>query len=214
MNISEIKKWSKEKVKGKRWSILPAIIVASIITGISFTYKTSNDSYAYINIGWIFYIVEIGLTYFLVNFITDKKYSIDDLFYFAKDFLKGLIVSLLSGIFISLWSLLLIIPGLIKVLAYSLIPMIMSDEKYKDLGYMDTLKLSESMMKGHKWEYFLLGLSFIGWHILAIFTLFILELWIVPYQQVATTKFLYEVKNEYEKKNKSNKKEDKKKESK
>ena len=214
MNISEIKKWSKEKVKGKRWSILPAIIVASIITGISFTYKTSNDSYAYINIGWIFYSVEIGLTYFLVNFITDKKYSIDDLFYFAKDFLKGLIVSLLSGIFISLWSLLLIIPGLIKVLAYSLIPMIMSDEKYKDLGYMDTLKLSESMMKGHKWEYFLLGLSFIGWHILAIFTLFILELWIVPYQQVATTKFLYEVKNEYEKKNKSNKKEDKKKESK
>lgn len=202
MNISEIKKWSKEKVKGKRWSILAAIIVTSLLTSLSFGTRTSDDSFIYINIGWVFYVVEVGLAYYMVNFITDKKYSIDDLFHFSKDFIKALLVNLLSALFVFLWSLLFIIPGIIKSLSYSLIPMIMSDEKYKDLGYMDILKLSQDMMKGHKWEFFVLGLSFIGWHILAVFTLFILELWISPYQQVAITKFLYEIKKDYEKNNK------------
>lgn len=202
MNISEIKKWSKEKVKGKRWSILAAIIVTSLLTSLSFGARTSDDSFIYINIGWVFYVVEVGLAYYMVNFITDKKYSIDDLFHFSKDFIKALLVNLLSALFVFLWSLLFIIPGIIKSLSYSLIPMIMSDEKYKDLGYMDILKLSQDMMKGHKWEFFVLGLSFMGWHILSIFTLFILELWISPYQQVAITKFLYEIKKDYENNNK------------
>ena len=211
MSISEIKKWAKEKIKGKWYNLLPGIIIASIITGLGFTIKNPNGGFTYYSVGWIFYIIEVGLTYYIVNFITDKDYSIDDIFHFAKDFLKGIVISLLSGIFIFLWSLLFIIPGIIKILSYSLIPMIMSDEKYKDLGYMDILKLSEDMMKGHRGKYFLLGLSFIGWHILALFTLFILEIWIVPYQQVATTKFLYDVKKEYEK---NNKKSNEKKESK
>ena len=202
MSISEIKKWSKEKIKGKWYNLLPGIIIASIITGIGFTIKNPNGGFTYYSVGWIFYVIEVGLTYYIVNFITDKDYSIDNIFHFAKDFLKGIVISLLSGIFIFLCSLLFIIPGILKILSYSFIPMIMSDEKYKDLSYMDILKLSEDMMKGHRGKYFLLGLSFIGWHILALFTLFILEIWIAPYQQVATTKFLYDVKKEYEKKNK------------
>ena len=55
------------------------------------------------------------------------------------------------------------------------------------------------MMMGHKMDYFVLTLSFIGWHILAIFTLGLLEIWIIPYEKVATTKFLLDVKEAYEK---------------
>ena len=198
MSIKEIKQWSKEKIKGKSWGLLGVILVAGMLTGLSFTMKVTEESYVVVNCGWIFFVVEVGLAYFMVNFITDKKYAIDDLFHFSKDFIKALLVGLLRDLFVFLWSLLLIVPGIIKGLAYSLIPMIMCDKKYNDLSYMEILKLSENMMKGHKLKYFLLGLSFIGWHILAIFTLFILELWIVPYQQTAATKFLYEVKKEYE----------------
>lgn len=57
------------------------------------------------------------------------------------------------------------------------------------------------MMNGHKMDYFKLELSFIGWHLLAVLTLGILEIWIAPYQATAMTKFLSEVKSEYEKAN-------------
>ena len=50
------------------------------------------------------------------------------------------------------------------------------------------------MMDGHKADYFMLGLSFIGWHILALFTFGLLELWILPYQYTAMTKFLNDIK--------------------
>lgn len=59
---------------------------------------------------------------------------------------------------------------------------------------MDILKKSEEMMNGHKMDYFMLCLSFIGWHILAFFTCFILEIWVLPYQTVAQVKFLSDVK--------------------
>ena len=54
-------------------------------------------------------------------------------------------------------------------------------------------------MNGHKMEYFMLGLSFIGWHLLAIPTLMILEIWIVPYQQTAITKYMYDLRINYKK---------------
>ena len=50
-------------------------------------------------------------------------------------------------------------------------------------------------MNGHKMDFFVLQLSFIGWHILAVFTLGLLEIWIVPYQKTAETKFLYDIMN-------------------
>ena len=54
-------------------------------------------------------------------------------------------------------------------------------------------------MKGHKKDLFILKLSFAAWHILSVYTLFILELWIIPYQKTATTKFLNDIKAEYKK---------------
>ena len=66
---------------------------------------------------------------------------------------------------------------------------------------MDILKKSQDMMQGHRMDLFILSLSFIGWHILAIFTFGLLELWILPYQKTAETKFLYDVKTAYEGRN-------------
>lgn len=98
-----------------------------------------------------------------------------------------------------LYYLLLIVPGIIKTISYSLVPYILVDDPNMSSG--DVLDLSAKMMNGHKMDYFKLGLSFIGWHLLAALTLGILEIWIAPYQATAMTKFLSEVKSEYEKTN-------------
>lgn len=191
MNRSELKIWAKEKVKGKRLVILVAILIAGIITGLSIPLGKDKGS---LPIGWIFYFVQVGLMYFMINIVTDKTYKLEDVFHFSKDFVKDLLVSFVSGIFIFLWSLLLIVPGIIKSYAYSMVPLLLTDDKYKDLDVLDILKKSEELMMGHKMDLFVLQLSFIGWHILAIFTLGILELWILPYQKAAETKFLYDIK--------------------
>ena len=53
------------------------------------------------------------------------------------------------------------------------------------------------MMKGHKWDLFLLNLSFIGWDLLSVLTLFILQLWITPYKITANAEFYLQVKAEH-----------------
>ena len=206
MNRQELKTWAKEKVNGKRWTILPALIVASLLIGLGWPIKHSIgngiETSTSIPVGSIiFYFVQVGFTLFMINFITDKEYKFEQIFSTRNDFVKYLSFGFIKNVFIFLWSLLLIIPGIIKSIAYALSDFILLDDKYKDLEYTQVLKKSEEMMNGHKADYFMLGLSFIGWHILAVFTLFILELWITPYQEAATTKFLYDVKADYEAKN-------------
>ncbi len=200
MNRVELKNWSKDKVRGKRWPLLGAIIMASIILGVSLHIPCSDDITTIVPVGWIFYFVQVGLVLYLVKFINNDKPQFTDIFSKSADFVKDLVIGFLVGLFIFLWSLLLIIPGIIKAYAYSLVPMLLGDDKYKDLTYMEYITKSREMMKGHKMDYFVLQLSFIGWHLLAILTLGLLELWIVPYQKVAETKFLYDIKTEYEKK--------------
>lgn len=143
------------------------------------------------------FILEIGLTTFMVNFVTNKEYNFEQIFSKFKNWKNILIVYWHQTVMIFLFTLLLIVPGIIKALGYSLVPYILMDDP--DMTSTEILKLSEEMMNGHKMELFMLGLSFIGWHILAIFTLGILELWIIPYQQTTVTKFLNDIKENYNK---------------
>ena len=102
---------------------------------------------------------------------------------------------LLVGVFTFLWTLLLIIPGIIKSLAYSMTPFILKD--YPELSANQAINLSMKMMEGRKFDLFYLYLSFIGWGILAIFTLGIGYLWLMPYMYTSTAAFYQNVKEEY-----------------
>lgn len=131
----------------------------------------------------------------MVSFVTDKEYNFEQIFSKFKNWKKILIVYWQQTVIVFLFTLLLIIPGIIKSFGYSLIPYILMDDP--DMISTEKLKLSEEMMKGHKMELFMLELSFIGWHILAIFTLGILEIWIILYQRTTVTKFLNDSKENY-----------------
>jgi len=108
---------------------------------------------------------------------------------------KTLGLFLLQSIFIFLWMLLLIIPGIIASLSYSMAFFIMSDDP--NIEIMEALDKSKKMMYGYKWKYFCLGLRFIGWIILGILSLGIGLLWVVPYLHVSHAKFYEDIKANY-----------------
>ncbi len=102
---------------------------------------------------------------------------------------------LLMYVLVFLWSLLLVIPGIIKVFSYAMTPYILKD--YPDLSANQAINLSRAMMKGRKFDLFYLHLSFIGWWILSILTFGIGFLWLVPYVSVAQAAFYDDVKQDY-----------------
>ena len=103
---------------------------------------------------------------------------------------------LLMEIFIVLWSLLLVIPGIIKAFSYAMTPYIL--EENPELSANEAIDRSRAMMRGHKFDLFWLYLSFIGWYILAILSLGIGFLWLQPYFYTSVAALYEEVKAEYE----------------
>lgn len=106
----------------------------------------------------------------------------------AEGYLNNVVVLLLRNIFIFLWALLLIIPGIVKAYAYWMTPYILADDQAKDKA--QAITQSRAMMQGHKGQLFWLHLSFIGWLILSVFTLGILYLlYVRPYMMSAEARF-------------------------
>ena len=101
----------------------------------------------------------------------------------------------LVGFFTSLWSLLLIVPGIIKVYAYAMTPYILIDNP--ELSANQAINFSCKMMKGHKFDLFFLQLSFIGWGILSVFTGGIGLLWLMPYMMSAQAAFYQDIKQNF-----------------
>ena len=112
-----------------------------------------------------------------------------------SDYVRNAVSILLVYLYTILWTLLFIVPGIIKGLAYSLTPFIVKDNP--QLLPNEAINLSIKMMKGHKFDLFYLYLSFIGWIFLAILTLGIGLLWVIPYMQTSMAAFYLDVKNDY-----------------
>ena len=107
---------------------------------------------------------------------------------------KSMGLYLLIAIFTALWTMLLIVPGIIKSLSYALAPYILADNP--EISANEAINRSMEMMKGHKMDLFLMWLGYIGFASLSILALGIPLLWLYPYYQVVLAKFYEEVKNE------------------
>ena len=102
----------------------------------------------------------------------------------------------LMALFTMLWTLLFIIPGIVKAFAYAMTPYIL--EEHPELSANEAIDRSVAMMKGHKFDLFYLILSFIGWGLLCIPTLMIGTLWLTPYIYTSMAAFYEDVKADYE----------------
>ena len=101
----------------------------------------------------------------------------------------------LVAVFTFLWSLLLIIPGIIKAYSYAMTPYIL--EEHPELTANQAIDRSRAMMKGHKFDLFWLHLSFIGWFLLALLSLGIGYFWLAPYIDTAQAAFYQDLKAEF-----------------
>ena len=131
----------------------------------------------------------IGMSTLALNVSRGKEVKVEQLFSGFKNYASALALYLINSIFIALWSLLLIVPGIIKAISYSMSYYILIDNP--NMGANEARKQSMAMMEGHKWRYFCLMFSFIGWIILCVLTLGILTFWVTPYIQTAQSEFYH-----------------------
>lgn len=187
MKAKDYRKAAWRKIgEHNNWGMLAVItLVYSLIVG-------ACGGLSWIGIGAVALLI-LGGPLAVGYAITAKKamdgetVKIDTLFDGFKDFTRTLVLYLLNTIFVFLWTLLLIVPGIIKSYSYSMSYYILIDNP--DLSSDEARKKSMAMMKGHKWKLFCLDLSFIGWGILCVLTFGILSFWIQPYQECARVEF-------------------------
>ena len=134
----------------------------------------------------------VGVSMFSLSLSRGESARLEQIFEGFKNYGTVLGAYLLMVLFIFLWMLLLIIPGIIAAIAYSQTFYILAEDDA--IGSMDALKKSKEMMDGYKWKYFCLGLRFIGWALLCILTLGIGFLWLSPYIQISYAKFYEDIK--------------------
>lgn len=190
MDIRNIKNKSKEQLRGRYWYIFIVVFLFIIISAASLP----------IIIGvLILGPLTIGVAHVLLDF-TRKPEGEDNYELLFEAFKNNLanssIAYLLIALFVFLWSLLLVIPGIIKSLSYSMTRFIMADNP--SLSPTEAITQSRAMMRGNKLNLFALYLSYIGWYILGAFTFGIAIIYIAPYINVAVANFYLEVNQEKE----------------
>lgn len=131
--------------------------------------------------------VRLGNCKYLLNQHDRREKSFGDLFSMFSHFGNGFLLQLLTWLYTFLWSLLLVIPGIVASYRYAMAPFIMAEHPEMSAG--EAINESKHMMYGHKWALFCLDFSFIGWAILSALTLGIGSLFLNPYTSAARAAF-------------------------
>ena len=131
--------------------------------------------------------VELGYAKFLLKQYDRKELQFSDLFSQFERFGTGFAQKFLRTLYTCLWALLLVIPGIVKGLSYAMTPFIL--EEHPEMTASEAIKASMRLMDGHKMDLFILGLTFIGWQILACLTMGIGFLFLNPYMNAAYAAF-------------------------
>ena len=133
----------------------------------------------------------LGAAIFSLNISRGKEARLEQIFLGFNNFSTALIGYLLLLIYVILWTLLLIIPGIIAALGYSMTFYIIADDP--TIKPQDALRKSKTMMNGYKLKLFYLGLRFFLLAILCLLTLGIGFFWLIPYVHVTMAKFYDDV---------------------
>lgn len=167
------------------------LVVVSIISGAVGSVPLIGSIVALIIAG----PMSAGTSFLFLKQARDhEKMYVGDVFKgFSDDFKGNMVLGILSTIYVFLWSLLFVVPGIIKTYAYSMIFYIKND--HPEYDYKMCLDESQRIMNGHKMELFVLQLSFIGWMIVGALCLGIGTFWAAAYMSAATAQFYEDIKN-------------------
>lgn len=136
-------------------------------------------------------VVGVGYSRFNLELVDHNDASFEQLFQYFPYWKNAVCARLLKGVYVFLWSLLFIVPGIIASYSYAMTEYILAE--HPELTANEALAASKEMMDGNKWRLFCLHFSFIGWSILCAFTMGIGNLWLNPYKNAATAAFYREI---------------------
>ena len=207
-NNSEYRRKGRELTKGKILNIfLLGLIFSSIlgvITGIgaSFNPVLSADLSTVLDPGnpavaQLFNLIALalggyvtfGFTKMFIGVSKNEKPEFEPILTagIKEQPINAPLLSLISGFFIGFWTLLFIIPGIVKSYSYALSSYLMVNDK--TLGPVDAITKSRTLMNGKKMQLFMLDLGYLGWYLLSLPTLGILSIWVSAWHQTARTLF-------------------------
>ena len=189
MTRVELKNQAKEQISGK---IGLLFVIILIVAGIGVVCSLIPV------IGWIGTLVvtpafEISLCMIYLKLTKNEDISIADTFNGFNITGKALWLYIMTNVFVFLWSLLLVIPGIIKSFAYSMAPYILAENP--ELTASEALNKSKEMMNGHKLDLFVLQLSFFWWYLLGSITFGIAYIYELPYVSATIANFYNSIKN-------------------
>ncbi len=204
----EIKSNARAALKANYWPVVGILFLGSILSGLIVCIAQVPSSIATVQAtlagveyvpttspltsvlvivgGLVSALFEVGIAWFAYRVYRGDAPDVSDLFIAFRDGRFGRVLGgmILVSIYTFLWMLLFIIPGIVKAYQYSMMPYLLVDRP--DLTIKECFAMSKKMTSGFKWSLFVLELSFIGWAILAICTLGLLDLFFVtPYLTLA-----------------------------
>ncbi len=177
MNRAELKAMAKAQIKGKIGILFLITLIVGLVGG-ALSLIPAVGSIATLVLTPAF---TLSLTRVYLNVIKGAKPEVGDAFSGFDDFWAAFKVNFLVGLYTFLWSLLFVIPGIIKGFSYSMSMYVLAENK--GMSARECIERSKQMTEGHKMELFVLGLSFIGWALLGTLTFGILYIWLMPYMQ-------------------------------
>lgn len=164
--------------------------IAGILIGVvlAITVVALIFAVAYFIVGSV---VRVGYAQFNLDLIDRKELRYSTIVSRFSLWKKLAVANLLQSLYIILWTLLFIIPGIIAAYSYAMTGYILAE--HPELTAKEAIARSKQMMEGNRWRLFCLELSFIGWSLLCVLTLGIGNLWLLPYKQAAVAAFYREV---------------------
>lgn len=190
-DITTIKNNAKASYKANTWTNVLVPIIASAVVSVLAAIPVVGWAAEFVAVP----LMLIGMAGWYTKSLYSPKPSAGEIFAPAsKNFGSCFVAGFLKTLFISLWSCLFVIPGIIKTYEYFAVDYIMAENP--DTPYQEAFRMSKEMTNGHKMDIFLLQLSFIGWFILSGFTFGILALvYVVPYFNAAMALTYEQLKN-------------------
>ncbi|MBN2260044.1 MAG: DUF975 family protein [Clostridiales bacterium] len=205
MDFKEFKQHAKSKLSD-HWPILIVITIIVLIVsgmgdnsarqfsnGFAVDYGKSAGSLLSLILSGP---LALGTANFYLRLVNKNEAKIERFFDGFKNFLNAFVLHVMTTVFILLWTLLLIVPGIIAAINYSMAFLIMSENE--DISPMDAIEKSKMLMKNHKMEYFSFILSFFGWVIIGILTFGLGFLYLYPYFYASKIYFYRSIKGETE----------------
>ncbi|HMA65816.1 MAG: DUF975 family protein [Fibrobacterota bacterium] len=179
---------TKNVLKGKWGLAIGTLVIYVVIIGAIGSIPKVGSLFSLLIGGPL----SLGLAIFFLSLARNKDAKIGQIFEGFNNFVTALCAYLLMLLFILLWTLLLIVPGIIAGLSYSMTFYILADNP--SIAARDAIRNSKAMMNGYKLKLFYLSLRFFGLGLLCILTLGIGFLWLLPYVQVCLAKFYDDIK--------------------